>query len=298
MPNYESNSLYIDFARLPPPKVIEEIDYEALVAIYQNEVVAKKPDLARAVGLEQSPTNVILQAEAYGEMIVRARINAAARAVMLPFATGTDLDVLAAFFNIQRAVITTDPLVTEDDERLRRRVQISTESFTTAGSEGAYIFHALSADPTIRDASAMATDDKGSVKVTLMNSGSTFVPTSAQLLAVSTRLNSKKIRPLTDVITVSAAQILATDVVANVTLYPGPHASLVLADIQAAMSKLRGRVALLGRDLTRSAIISAMNQEGVQGVDLVSPAQDVVANLDQCVSVNSLAVNILDARAE
>ena len=31
MPNYESPALYIDFARLPPPQVIEEIDYEALL---------------------------------------------------------------------------------------------------------------------------------------------------------------------------------------------------------------------------------------------------------------------------
>ena len=102
MPSFESPALYIDFARLPPPKVIEEIDFEVLLAAYKAQVLAKKPELAAALALEQSPTNVILEAEAYGEMIVRERINAAARASMLPFATGSDLDVIGARFNVPR----------------------------------------------------------------------------------------------------------------------------------------------------------------------------------------------------
>jgi len=298
MPNYESTALYIDFSRLPPPKVIEEIDFESLAAVYRSQVVLKNPALERAVSLEQSPTNVILQAEAYGEMIVRARINAAARSVMLPFSTGSDLDVLASLYNVERAIISTDPLVKEDDERLRRRVQLSIEAFSTAGSEGAYVFHALNADPTIRDASAARIDDKGGVKITLMNSGEDFSPSFEQIQKVALKLKSKNIKPLTDVVSVEGVQIVDVDINAGVTLYPGPHSGLILSDIQAAIEKVRGRISLLGRDLTRSALISAMNQEGVQSVTLTSPAEDVTINFDQCVRIRSLNINISNVRAE
>jgi len=303
MPTYESPALYIDFSRLPPPTVIEEIDYEALLKIYQDEVVAKNPKLAKAVALEQSATNIILQAEAYGEMMVRARINAAARALMLPFAVGSDLDNLAAFYNLVRDQIPTATAtgivyVPESDERFRRRIQMSVEAFTTAGSEGAYIFHALSADPTIRDASALAVNDRGGVKITIMNSGSDPTPTDAQLRAVVERLNRKNIKPLTDVVSVSPPEVIEVDIVANVTLYPGPNASLVMADIQKGLSRVRDRISILGRDLNRSSVIAAINQEGVQDVDLVSPLADVPVGLDQCVLIKSATINILDARAE
>ena len=83
MPSFESPSLYIDFARLPPPDVIETIDFESILDIYHTQLVdrataAGLPKLVDALKLEQSPTNVILQCQSYGEMIVRARINAAA----------------------------------------------------------------------------------------------------------------------------------------------------------------------------------------------------------------------------
>lgn len=291
MPSYESPSLYIDFARLPPPAVIEELDYEALLTAYKNQVLEKKPSLANALALEQSPTNVILEAEAYGEMLVRARINSAARAVMLAFAIGSDLDHLAAFFNVERGA-------GETDESLRRRAQLAPEAFTTAGSEGAYIFQALSADLTIRDASATMINKSGGVKVTIMNSGSDPTPTTAQILAVANRLNQKNIKPLTDVVSVSPVNVIHTKIVANIDLYPGPDSGLVMNDIGKALEKIRGRISLIGRDLMRSAIISALNQEGVHSVELVSPAADIIAGTDACVIIDSAEVNVLPTRRE
>jgi phage-related baseplate assembly protein len=71
-----------------------------------------------------------------------------------------------------------------------------------------------------------------------------------------------------------------------------------MADVTKALEKVRGRIALLGRDLTRSAIFAALNQEGVQDVELKSPLQDTVADLDQVVWINSAQINVLPTRAE
>lgn len=292
MPNYESPALYIDFARLPPPDVIETIDFEVLLKRYQDDVLSKNDKLAAALKLEQSPTNIVLEAEACGEMLVRARINSAARAVMLAFSKGRDLDNLAAFFGVERAA-------GETDESLRRRAQLAPEAFSTAGSEGAYIFQALTADPThVRDATAVKMDDRGRVKITVMARGSNPVPTTPTILLVRDRINSKGIRPLTDVVSVVPVRPITAQIVANIWLYPGPDASLVMSDIGKALQKVRDNVSLIGRDLTRSAIISALNQEGVQSVDLISPAENVVAGTDQCVIIESAAITPQQLRVE
>lgn len=306
MPSFESPALYIDFARLPPPKVIEEINFEELLQRYRSDVVSKNDKLAAAVLLEQSPTNVILEAEAYGEMLVRARINAAARAVMLAFSTGSDLDNLAAFFGVERGIVTpADPnasppveAVYEGDDSLRRRAQMAPEAYTTAGSEGAYIFHALSANLSLRDASATKMDRYGTVKVAIMNSGADPLPTRTQIDAVVERLNRKSIKPLTDVVVVTPVKVKSVDIVANVTLYPGPDSSLVMNDIQVALTKVRDRVSLIGRDLIRSAIIAALNQEGVQNVELVSPSSDIICDHEHCALIKSAAVNVVPIRME
>jgi phage-related baseplate assembly protein len=297
MPNYTSPALYIDFARLPPPAVIEELDFEVMLARYRADVLAKNSKLAKALELEQSPTNIILEAEAYGEMLVRARVNAAARAVMLAFSTGSDLENLAAFFGVERGTLP-DGVTREGDDSLRRRAQLAPEAFSTAGSEGAYIFQALTADLSIRDVSAVKVNKDGGVKVTVMNSGSDPVPTQQQILHVINRLNSKGIKPLTDVINVAPVKVLRHNVVASITLYPGPDAALIMADIGKALEKVRNNVSLIGRDLTRSAIISALNQEGVQSVDLISPAENVVVGYDQCALIESATVTPLPTRVE
>lgn len=289
MPSFESPALYIDFARLPPPKVIEEIDYEDLLQIYKDQVLAKNPALAAALQLEQSPTNIILEAEAYGEMIVRERINAAARACMLPFATGSDLDVIGARFNVER-------MAGEKDASLRFRIQVSMETYSTAGSQGAYIFHARSVSPNVRDVSAVPERGTGRVTVTIMAEGSNPVPDQPLIDAIYDRLMSDGIKPLTDDISVLPVTKIPVDIQANLTLYPGPDQSLVIADVNKALTSLRNRITMIGRDLKRSSVLAALTQEGVQNVE--TDFQDVNVGNSAVVWINSASVNVSTTREE
>ena len=316
MPTFETPALYIDFSRLEPPRVIEEVSFEAILKAYREDVIARSEGrLARAVALEQSPTNVVLEVEAYAEMMVRARINSAARAVMLPFAIGTDLDVLAAFYSVlnpetgRADIVTRMPLVAnprpfstnpedwETDERFRRRVQLAPEAMSPAGTAGGYIFHAMAADVTIRDASAIC-PSPGVAQIAIMNSGADPIPTSTRLAKVRARLNNRLIKPLTDIVKVQSAEKIGTALIADLTLYPGPDQALVLNDISTALDKVRGRISKLGRDLPRSALFAALNQEGVQGVSLKSPAIDLEASDHQCVVIESATINFLPMRRE
>jgi phage-related baseplate assembly protein len=71
-----------------------------------------------------------------------------------------------------------------------------------------------------------------------------------------------------------------------------------MAEIGKALTKVRNNITLIGRDLTRSAIISALNQEGVQSVDLISPSQNVTVGTDACVLIDSAAITPLPLRQE
>ena len=55
-------------------------------------------------------------------MLLRNRINIAARGQLLAYAAGTDLDHLAAFYGVER-------LAGEGDERLRLRIQLRIKGY-------------------------------------------------------------------------------------------------------------------------------------------------------------------------
>src|SRR5690554_5345569 len=100
----------IDLSQLPAPSIVEELDFEAILADRKARLIDLFPDnqresVAEVLELESEPLLKLLQENAYRELLWRRRVNEAARAVMLPYATGADLDSVAALTNTQRLVI-------------------------------------------------------------------------------------------------------------------------------------------------------------------------------------------------
>lgn len=126
----------IDLSQLPAPEVVEPLDYEAILAEMLAHLRTLDPEFDALV--ESDPAYKILQAAAYRELLIRQRVNDAARAVMLAHATGADLEHLAALFGVAR-------LPGESDTALRRRAQLAPAAYSTAGPRAAYLFHALGA---------------------------------------------------------------------------------------------------------------------------------------------------------
>ena len=82
---------------LPKPTVIEEIDYETIV----NRKVERVKTILAERGIEWQPSEsddlkTMIEADAYDEMLLRARINYAVEQQLLAFATGSNLDHIAA----------------------------------------------------------------------------------------------------------------------------------------------------------------------------------------------------------
>ena len=287
----------VDLSRLPFPAVVEPLDVETIVAAMLADLRDRAPEFSALV--ESDPAYKILEACAYRELLLRQRVNEATKAVLLAYAAGSDLDHVAANFNVQRLVLAAanpntvppTPAVLEPDDDLRRRVQLAFEGLSTAGPEGAYVFHALSAHPDVLDASATS-PTPGVVTVSVLSRVGSGAPDAPLLAAVAATLADDDVRPLTDQVNVVAAAIVNFTVVASLTLYPGPDSAVVLAEANARLTDYLARSRRLGRDVTRSGVFAALHSEGVQNVVLTQPATDVVVTPAQAAFCTARTVTV------
>lgn len=295
----------IDLSRLPQPAVVETLDYEAVLAALKADLIARDATLAPALSLESEPLVKLLQVAAWRETVLRARINDAARAVMLPWAVGSDLDNLAARYDIAR-------LPGEDDERLRRRVLIGYHALSAAGSAQSWMLRALSVSTDIRQVDVWA-DRPGRVKVCLLAraqdradamtadeiavghvlfgqhpqaNGSPAMrwrvarASDPIVTQVAQALLAEDVRPLTVDVDVTVAEVLPVEVSCVLVHPPGPDAALLADKARQRLQALAAQAAFRV-DLTRAQIVAALMGDGIRDVVLARPAADVPAGRGQ-----------------
>ena len=278
-----SNFTPIDLSKLPAPDVIETLDFETLLTNYINDFVARNPNYATL--LESDPAIILMQVVAYREMLLRARINEAAKANMLAYATKGDLDNLAAFFGVER-------LEDETDERLRKRTQLALEGFSTAGPVGAYIFHSLSASNEVKSVSVKS-PNPGEVLVTILSNIGDGTVAQELIDSVLAKLNEDNIRPLTDLVSVQGAEIINYQVEAVITVYSGPSSAVVETEANEALQKfILGRHEI-GRVIAISGIYDALHVDGVKKVELISPVADVETTNEQAPFCTNISISVV-----
>lgn len=273
----------IDLSQIAAPDVVETLDFETLLAAVKETLIGLAPDLEAVLSLESEPAVKILEVMVYREMLLRARVNDGARAVMLPTATGADLENLAAFYGVTRLVVTpadteaVPPVaaVMESDARLRTRTQMALEGFSTAGPRGAYEFHALSADGAVLDV-GVTSPTPGEVVVSILSNVGNGAASAELLATVNAVLTDETVRPLTDHVTVQSAAIVTYTIEAAIYCYSGPDRAVVLAASQASAEAYVAAQRKIGRDVTLSGIYAALHGSGVQRVDLAAPAASIV----------------------
>ncbi|MCO7228748.1 baseplate J/gp47 family protein [Halomonas sp. CnH100-B] len=279
-------SVAIDLSQLPVPTVVEAIDYEVILAELMADLQQRYP--AFDVPAESDPIYKILEVAAYRELLVRQRVNEAARAVMLAYAAKKDLDNLGALFNVKRLqthpgdpdAIPPAPPTYEEDPDFRRRILLSLQGLSTAGPEGAYIYHALSASGQVLDASATS-QQPGEVVVTVLSREGNGTANQALLTTVDQAVSAEEVRPLTDFVTVQSAEILPYTIQATLFFYPGPDSQVVLAEAQQMAQRYANEQHRLGKDITLSGLYAALHRPGVQRVEMASPTASITVNRQQ-----------------
>lgn len=287
----------VDLSRLPAPTVIEALSYETILQDMRADLQARLGAAAFDALVESDPAIAVLEVAAYREFLLRGRVNDAARAVMPAYATGADLDQLAALMSVTRLLIEpADPVagtaaVYESDADLRRRLVLAPEGYSVAGPEGAYVFHALSADPDVLDASATS-PAPGEVVVTVLSRVGDGGAAGGLIDTVAAHLSAETRRPMTDQVSVQSAEILAYQVEADLYTFAGPDSSIVLAQAQAGLARYVAASHRLGRDVTLSGLYAALHVEGVQRVDLVQPEATIPADRTQATWCIGTAVQL------
>ncbi|WP_349929183.1 baseplate J/gp47 family protein [Acinetobacter sp. A1-4-2] len=301
-----NSSTAIDLSLLAPPDVVKQIDFEIILRegledFYQKmrEVDPEFPDL-----LESDPAMKLAQAFAYREMLVRQDANNQARAVLLAYAEGADLDHKAAERNLSRRIISpatdTTPEVKESNESLRRRVQLAPEGQTTAGSEGSYIFHGLNADPRVKDIYPYAPLDEtgnptGICNVYVLSTEGDGTASEDLLNIVTAALNAKSIRPLTDRPIIYSASILNYSIEAEIFIDEGPDENIVLNSCYKAADEYSKKSHAFNGGVSLSGIYQALHQPGVSRVNLISPAGNIDTSIGQvayCTGINISRVSV------
>lgn len=299
MPN--NNFTAVDLSQLPPPAVIQALDFEVILAEVLADYAARMATTGQPFTalVESDPAYKMAEVCAYRELLVRQRVNDAALAVMLPYAVGADLDVIAARYDVMRLLIelgnpdaippTAD--VYESDDDLRRRCLLALESYTTAGSIGSYIFHALSASGDAADAAVASPPIiPGTVNVAILSRTGTGAAPAGTLTAVEDALTPDEVRPLCDSVVVESAVIVNYAIEASLDMYAGAGQAQALAAAIAAVTAFTVKMKRLGLDITRSALTAALHQAGVYKVNLTAPAADVVIQWNQAAHCTAIDV--------
>jgi phage-related baseplate assembly protein len=272
-------------AGLPLPGVIQEIDYETRLQVFVDKLLEEMQAVGIAydtAGLETDPAKILLEVGTYADTMLRQRINEAARANLLAFAYGVDLDHLAAFYDVVR-------LFGESDERLRARIILAIQGRSTGGTEPRYKFVALTSDVRVSDAAIYTVGRDPTIRVAIFSTEDNGVASQALLTAVDTALQKAEVRMVNDRIVVAGAVKQVVNIVANVWLLPGSAPS-VATGLEAVLRAAWDDVDTLGFDLTRSWLIAKLMQPGVQRVEIVAPVTDISVPFNEAAALGTVTI--------
>lgn len=280
-----TTSALIDLSSLPVPDALDALDFETLYARRKAALIALWPtpeqaEIAATVALESEPLARLLQENCYRELVMRQRINDAVRAVMLAYAQGSDLDQRAALFGIQRLVVTPAdpandmPAVYEDDDALRRRIQLAPQGFSVAGPSAAYESKALAVDGRLLDAKATR-PQPGDVLVTLLSRDGDGTADDALCRQVEAALAAEDQRPLNDTVLARPAEIVRYRIRAKGYTRSAVGADVLIAQATKNARAYADKVRRLGVGVAESAIKGACQAAGLSRTELIEPAGDL-----------------------
>lgn len=179
----------------------------------------------------------------------------------------------------------------ESDDDYRESIHNAPESFSVAGPKGAYEFYAKQASTLIEDV-AVWSPTPGCVEVRPLLIGGE-IPGQEIIELVEESLNDKRIRPLTDKLTVAAPVKKLYNV--NITYYIDNDDKALSNQIQDNVNSVISEWVLwqkskLGRDINPSKLIRMVEEAGAKRIEVNSPGFSKV-DVTEVAIANSIAVN-------
>lgn len=280
------STVAFDFSSLPQPEVIKTFYYETIL---QERMDDLRQRLAIAgidydVGnLETDILKTVHLADSFREMTLRTAINDSAKANLLAFALGSDLDHLGAFYDVYR-------LIGEKDEAFRARLIIEIKGRSPGGSAYWYEAAARRSDVRIRSVKVYREEFWPIIHIAVLSRENGGIPDQAMMDAVTAEVMSERVRLLNDTLIIEPAAATGTDIEADIWLLP--DAAFGILD---ALPELLRQAWLteseIGFDLEPSWIEARLHVSGVKRVDIVSPNNPEIAAPGVAISLGNIKLN-------
>lgn len=166
----------------------------------------------------------------------------------------------------------------ESDADLAERVYLAPGAYSTAGPEDGYLYHSKAYNPAIGDVVATSDQEAGTVDIVfIMADGST--PGPEMINGLKGYLNDKTIRPMTDLVNVSAPEEVQYTI--NMTYYINRSDSAKAVTIQAAVAQAVADYQTwqraIGRDINPSKLVALVMAAGAKRVTVTAPTYTAVA---------------------
>jgi phage-related baseplate assembly protein len=203
--------------------------------------------------------------------------------------------LIASVANLSTTSAGSDP---ETDDHLRARVQLASNTFSTAGPTRQYRALALGVSPLIIDAQ-VTSPQPGTVNVYILtgpiNNQPIAAPNSAGIASggliaeVLAALSADTVRPLTDTVNVFAVTEVDYVMTATVELYSDANPTAVQAAVnQAAVLFANNLASRVQRDIVPEEIIAALSVAGVYRVTVSAPSytQLTAGQWANCTAIN------------
>lgn len=248
---------------LPDYNPVPQLSVETITA----ESVQRLDEKGVAVtGGAEDPLYRNVGALSYREVILRFDKNEADRNKLLAYATDAALDHIGVTYH------RTPRLPDEGDQRYRRRIELAPEARTVAGTRGAYIYHALSANIDVKDVEPI-TQPAGVIDIVILaNDGE---PSNDLLNVVSAALSPEDVRPMNDTPNVIAATVIEYQVTATLR----SETDITNDQVETAKTTLQAYVdGQFG--LKKNVVRSGIDKLHVNGIDevVLHGWQDIVTD--------------------
>lgn len=156
----------------------------------------------------------------------------------------------------------------EGDAEYAERIRLAPNSFSVAGPEKSYVYHAKSVSPAIIDVK-VDSPTPGEVDVYVLLTDGTL-PTSDTLEQIEEYLSAEEIRPLTDYVVVKAPTASNYQIELHywISQEDSSRAAQIQADVEAAVEQYRlWQQTKIGRDITPGKLLQLVFAAGANRVD-------------------------------
>ncbi len=160
----------------------------------------------------------------------------------------------------------------ESDDAYRERIRSAPESFSVAGPDGAYEYWAKTASSAIVDVGVESPSPVEVLLIPLLVGGE--LPTQEVLDAVEAAVTDRKVRPLTDRVTVQPPEPINYNIRLTywISREKAAESAVIQSDVEKAINDYRvWQKSKLGRDINPSELIRRVMSAGALRVNVLEP---------------------------